>query len=94
MLYGLVFSPMIPLRWIVRNKLFTILFSFSLLLAINGCAKSHVPLRVSCPPRPVMEEIRVKNGIVIKEDMPALVRNHIRLWEYLRRIEKLGCVAK
>lgn len=69
-------------------KSFLIICLFSLFL---GCASHPKIIKTACPPRPTIEQIEVIGGELNRENTERVIENWKRLWEYIHRIEKLGC---
>lgn len=62
-----------------------------MLFSCIGCAGMPKVVKVACPPRPSLLPVEVKGGTLDKENTQNIIENWLRTYEYVRRIEKLGC---
>lgn len=61
------------------------------LFATSCGHKVYVPIKVSCPPHPVMEKVRTVDGTVSGKDLDNAIENFGKLWKHIHQIETLGC---
>gem|GEM_PF-3234418 len=61
------------------------------LFVLEACATRMVPVRIACPPRPVMLPVTVIDGTVSGEALDNAIFNTLKLWEHVHVVEKLGC---
>lgn len=77
------------MKWVFYGLFWFYIIFFS--FVFFGCA--HVPkiVTVECPPPPTMRQVEVVAGSVSGENLKNVVDNHIDLWEYIHKIQALGC---
>lgn len=73
------------------KKFMYLIFVLFILCLMSSCAHSTKIVRIPCPPRPEMVKVVVKDGTITGESLDAVIENHQRVWEYVHKIEKLGC---
>lgn len=62
------------------------------ILTFMGCASHPKIVKTPCPPRPLLNPVEVTDGELNRENTKHVIDNWERVWEYIHRIEKLGCV--
>ena len=61
------------------------------ILILVGCASRPKIVKIPCPPRPILQPVEVKDGKLDEENTRKTIENHEDTYEYIHRIEKLGC---